>query len=191
MNLQETTDSLLREWEAIMRRVESIDARLWEGAGILLVISIGAISLLGWDPPVTKADFIFVFGAALFSILVLIAWWFIFHRWVHLQRIYSYRAREIEDKLDLRLNRYARLFEYWESKTVVDLGKDELKDKDPIAYDHLQNFWENQRKKRFSHVTIQWSLRSLTAILVVAWILFTTLYGIAYFLPQFLGLGNA
>lgn len=188
MNLQETTDSLLREWEAIMRRVESIDARLWEGAGILLVISIGAIALLGWEPPITKADFIFVMGAGLFSILVLIVWWFLFHRWINLQRIYSYRSREIEDRLDLRLNRYARLFEYWKSDTVVDLGKDEFKERDPFSYDRFQKFWENQSKRHFGRVTIQWCLRLLTAILVFAWIGFIIIYAVGYFCPGLLGL---
>ena len=63
----------LREWEAIMRRIESIDARLWQGAGILIIVSIGGISLLGWDPIVTKGDFVFALGVGLFSILVLVS----------------------------------------------------------------------------------------------------------------------
>lgn len=188
MDLPKGTDNLLREWDAIMRRVESIDARLWQGAGILLAISIGAISLIGWAPPNTKADFIFALGAGLFSILVLVVWWFIFHRWIYLQRIYSYRAREIEDKLDLRLNRYARLFEYWESKSAVDLGKGELKERDPSSYDRFQEFWENQSKRCFSHVTIQWCLRLLTVILIFAWITFILMYTLGYFWPEILGL---
>ncbi|MBE9501661.1 MAG: hypothetical protein KAX23_04970 [Dehalococcoidia bacterium] len=72
-----------------MKRIESIDARLWQGAGILLVISIGGIALLGWTPPKTKADFLSAMAAGVFSILVLVVWWYIFHRWIHLQRIYS------------------------------------------------------------------------------------------------------
>lgn len=178
----------LREWEAIMSRVESIDARLWQGAGILLLLSIGGISLLGWDAPVSKADFIFAFGSSVFSLLVLAVWWFIFHRWIHLQRIYSYRAREIEDELDLRLNRYARLFEYWEAETRVDLGKKEFKDRFPDAYDRLQQFWKDQRKRRFSHLTIQWSLRLLTVILAMAWIAFVLVHAAGFFWPTQLGL---
>ena len=188
MDLRETTSNWLHEWEAISRRIESIDARLWQGAGILLVISIGGISLLGWSPPETKADFLFAFGTSLFSILVLITWWFIFHRWIHLQRIYSHRAREIEDEIDLRLNRYARLLEHWESETMIAPDKGKLKEKDPAAYDRLQKFWENQRKRRFGHVTIQWALRSLTAILIFTWIAFILFYTVGYFWPELLGL---
>ena len=54
----ETHDMWLREWEAIMRRIESIDARLWQGAGILLVFSMGGISVLSWTPPNTREDVI-------------------------------------------------------------------------------------------------------------------------------------
>jgi hypothetical protein len=178
----------LREWEAIMSRIESIDARLWQGAGILLILSIGGISLLGWDSPITKADFTFVLGAGLFSIVILVVWWFIFHRWIHLQRIYSYRAREIEEELDLRLNRYARLFQYWQKETTIDLGKSEFREKDRAAYDRFQNFWKNQRKRRFSHVTIQWSLRLLTLILIVAWTVFILIHAAGLFWPTLLGL---
>ena len=150
--------------------------------------SLGGISLLGWDAPVSKADFVFAVGAAVFSLFVLAVWWFIFHRWIHLQRIYSYRAREIEDELDLRLNRYARLFEYWEAKAAVDLGKKEFKEKEPAAYDRLERFWESQHKKRFSHLTIQWLLRLLTLILVAAWVAFALIHAAGLFWPTLLGL---
>jgi hypothetical protein len=177
----------LREWEAIMSRIESIDARIWQGAGILL-LSIGGISLLGWASPITKADFIFVLGVGLFSIVVLVVWWFIFHRWIHLQRIYGYRAREIEDEIDLRLNRYARLFQYWEKETAIDLGKGKFKKKHPAAYDRFQNFCKDQRKRRFGHITIQWSLRLLTLILVVTWVAFILIHAAGWFCPSLLGL---
>jgi hypothetical protein len=178
----------LREWEAIMNRIESIDARLWQGAGILLLLSVGGISLLGWDPPISRADLIFAVGSGVFSLLVLAVWWFIFHRWIHLQRIYSYRAREIEAELELRLNRYARLFEYWEAETAVGLDKKEFKEKDPVAYDRFERFWESQHKRRFSHLTIQWSLRLLTLILVVAWVAFVLVHAAGLFWPTLLGL---
>lgn len=67
-------DKWLREWEVIMRRIESIDARLWQGAGILLVISIGGISLLRWNPPTTLADLVFALVAGLVSVAILVAW---------------------------------------------------------------------------------------------------------------------
>jgi hypothetical protein len=178
----------LREWEAIMNRIESIDARLWQGAGILLLLSVGGISLLGWHPPVSRADFISAVGSGVFSLLVLAVWWFIFHRWIHLQRIYSYRAREIEAELELRLNRYARLFEYWEDETAVGLDKKEFKNRYPDAYERFQEFWENQQKRRFSRLTIQWALRLLTLILVVAWVAFVLAHAVGLFWPTLLGL---
>lgn len=178
-------DKWLREWEAIMRRIESIDARLWQGAGILLVISIGGISLLGWNPPRTLADFVFALVAGLVSVAILVAWWFIFHRWIHLQRLYSYRAREIEQCLDLRFNTYARLLEYWESSAMPDISisKKRLKEKAPDAYSQLESFWDQQKKVRFVHARIRTMLRWLTIILVTAWLLFVILYSVAYFCP--------
>jgi len=190
MDLRETTSNWLHEWEAISRRIESIDARLWQGAGILLVISIGGISLLGWSPPKAMADFIFVVVTGMVSLAVLFTWWYIFHRWIYLQSIYSYRAREIEERLNLWFNRYARLMEHWESEEAENLGKRELREKDRAAYNRLQYLWENQKKTPFVHVTIRSALRSLTIILAIAWLMFMALYRIAYFLPQTLGLGD-
>jgi len=183
-----TEEKRLREWEAIMSRIESIDARLWQGAGIILLLSVGGISLLGWDTSVSKTDFIFAVGSGLFSLLVLAVWWFIFHRWIHLQRIYSYRAREIEDELDLRFNRYARFFEYWEAEKIAGLSKKEFKEKEPAAYGHFERFWESEHKRRFSHLTIQRSLRLLTLILVVAWVAFVLVHATGFFWPTQLGL---
>lgn len=175
----------LREWEAIMRRIESIDARLWQGAGILLVLSIGGISLLGWNTPKTLADFIFALIAGLVSIAILVVWWFIFHRWIYLQGLYSYRAREIEQRLDLRFNTYARLLEYWGSsaKPDISISKKQLKEKAPDDYSRLESFWGQQKKVRFAHFTIRTMLRWLTFILVIAWLLFVILHSIAYFCP--------
>jgi hypothetical protein len=180
----------LREWEAIMRRIESIDARLWQGAGILIIVSIGGISLLGWDPVVTKGDFVFALGAGVFSILVLVIWWFIFHRWIHLQEVYSYRAREIETDLDLTLrwNTYASVLELWPSKKTVDLGKVKFEAKYPDAYERLQNFWKSQQKKRFGRRTIKSSLQLLNVILWLAWAAFIIIHAVGYFWPQFLGI---
>jgi hypothetical protein len=162
----------LREWESFMRRIEAIDARLWQGAGILLLLSIGGISLLSWEAPVSKIDFIFSVCSGVFSLSVLAIWWFIFHRWIHLQRIYSYRAREIEDELDLRFNRYMRFFHYWESEEKIGSDKKKFKDEFPDAYDHFERFWESNHKRRFSRLTMQWAHRLLTIILAVAWIVF-------------------
>ena len=183
-----TEEKQLREWEAIMRRIESIDARLWQGAGILIIVSIGGISLLGWHSIVTKGDFVFALGVGVFSILVLVIWWFIFHRWIYLQEVYSYRAREIETALDLTLrwNTYTRLLEFWPDKKTVDLGKDELEARYPEAYERLQNFWKGQRKKRFGRRTIKSSLRLLNAVLWLAWAAFIIIHAVGYFWPQFL-----
>jgi hypothetical protein len=150
------------------------------GAGILLIISLGAISLLGWSPPITEDKMMLAVVAGIFSILVLLVWWFIFHRWIHLQRIYSYRAREIEDAYDLRVNRYARIIEYWESQTVVDIGKEELKSKDLEAFNRLEKFYNYQRKKHFGNLTIQWCLRCLTILLALSWFIFMSLHVISF-----------
>jgi hypothetical protein len=177
----------LHEWEAIMSRIESIDARLWQGAGIILVLSVGGISLLGWNPPISRADFIFVVGIGVFSLLVLIVWWFIFHRWIHFQRIFSHRAREIEVELDLRLNRYTRFFEYWEDRKIA-LDKKEFKKKIPDAYNRFRKFWESEHRRRINYRTIEWSLQALTFILGTAWVAFVLVHAIGLFWPTLLGL---
>ena len=82
-------------------------------------------------------DFILVVVVGLVSFVILFVWWFIFHRWIYLQGVYSYRAREIEEKLNLWFNRYARLIEHWESEEAESLGKSELREKDHAAYDKL------------------------------------------------------
>jgi hypothetical protein len=178
----------LHEWEAIMKRIESIDARLWQGAGIILVLSVGGISLLGWNPPISRADFIFVVGIGVFSLLVLAVWWLIFHRWIYFQGIFNYRAREIEAKLGLWTNKYVRLFQYWEAKKAIDLDKQAFKKKHPASYDHFEKFWESQHKRRFIHITILWSLRLLTIILGIAWLAFILVHAIGLFWPTLLGL---
>ena len=190
MDSKERTDNLLHEWEAINRRIESIDARLWQGAGILLVISIGGISIIGWSPPKSLAGFISIGIIGLASLAVLSVWWYIFHRWIHLQRIYSHRAREIEASLDLWFNRYARLIEYWETPEAEILGKGDLRENDSAAYNRLEQFWEHHKKTGFVHVKILIGLRLLTIVLGITWILLIALYGIAYFIPHVLGLGS-
>ena len=174
-------DKLLREWEIIMRRVESIDARIWQGAGIILIISLGAISLLGWSTPISQDKMVFAVVAGIFSILVLLVWWFIFHRWIYLQRIYGYRAREIEDQCDLRVNRYARIIEYWESTTANDVGKKELKSKDVEAFQRLEKFYTSLHKRHFVNTTIQWCLRWLTILLASTWFIYTLMHVIVYY----------
>ena len=175
-------DKWLHEWEAIMKRIESIDARLWQGAGILLVLSIGGISLLGWNTPNTLAGFIFALVAGFVSIAILVVWWFIFHRWIYLQGLYSYRAREIELRLDLRFNMYARLLEYWESdRPDISTSKKQLKEKAQDDYSQLESFWNQQKMVRYGHFTIRTMLRWLTYILIIAWLLFVILHSIAYF----------
>jgi len=176
-----TPDTLLREWDAIMRRIESIDARLWQGAGILLVLSIGGISILRWTPPDTREDVILGCVVGGFSIAVLIVWWFIFHRWIRLQRVHTHRAMEIEDKLDLRFNVYGCLFQNWgENTEEIDELKDKLKERDPSAYDRLGARYKDLHKTRSAQVTIERSLEVLTVILGLAWLAFVVLYAVLY-----------
>lgn len=177
----------LHEWEAIMKRIESIDARLWQGAGILLVLSMGGISLLGWNPPISKPDFIFVVISGVFSIAVLVVWWFIFHRWIHFQRIFNHRAREIETKLKLRMNRYSRLFEYWKDKKEASYKKEFRKD-NPDAYYGFEKFWESEHKRWPIHLSIERSLELLTILLIVAWGAFVFVYLAGFLRPTLLGL---
>lgn len=177
----------LREWTAIMNRIESIDARIWQGASILLVFSVGGISLLGWNPPISTGDFIIAACSGVFSILVLIVWWFIFHRWIHFQRIFAYRAREIEANLDLRTNRYIRLFEYWKDEKVAS-DKKEFKKKFPEAFNRFEKFWESEHKRRINYRTIECSLKALTIILGVAWLAFILVHVVGFYWPTLLGL---
>lgn len=180
-------DKWLREWEALMRRIESIDARLWQGAGILLILSIGGISLLGWNPPSSLADFVFALVTGLLSVAILAVWWFIFHRWIYIQGLCSYRAREIEQRFDLRFNIYAHLLEYWESsKRLKDIStiKKRLNGKDPEAYSQLEIFWNQQEKRHYVHTRIRTLLCWLTGILIIAWVLFVILYSIECFYPR-------
>lgn len=186
--MQEMNSNLIHEWEVISRRTESIDARIWQGAGILLIMSIGGISLLRWDLPNTITDLVLIIAVGIASVAILSVWWYIFHRWIHLQSIYNYRAREIEKELNIRFNIYARLMQHWEDPEAEIAGKSELKGKDPEGYERLQIFWAKQKKKRFAHTTIRSSLRWLTIILATIWILFIALHIIAFLSPRILEL---
>jgi len=177
----ETLDVWLREWEAIMRRIESIDARLWQGAGILLVFSMGGISVLSWTPPNTREDVILGCVVGLFSIAVLIVWWFIFHRWIRLQRVYTHRAMEIEDKLDLRFNMYGSLFQHWNVNTKeINELKGKLKERDASAYYRLEAKYKYLQKTRSARMKIETAFRWLTVILGLAWLAFIILYAVSY-----------
>lgn len=173
-------ERLLREWEAIMRRIESIDARLWQGAGTLLVMSLGGITLLGRNPATSLSELAFTIAVGIFSLAILGIWWLIFHRWIHLQRRYSQRVLEIEEALDLRFNTYTRLLEYWK-KVECKKEIDNLKHKDPVAYQRLESFSQEEHRRKFVHITIQNSLRALTTILGISWLAFLT-YHIAVYL---------
>ena len=172
--MENIDSNLLHEWDTVSRRIEAIDARLWQGAGILLIISIGGMSLVGGNLPKTPLDLTIVIATALTSLFILGIWWFIFHRWMYLQGVYSYRAREIEEKLGLRFNRYARLLEYWDASDE-SLGRKELMEEDPEAHRRLQQFQQKQARKRFVHCTIRRCLSFLTVGLGVAWVLFVFL----------------
>lgn len=176
-----TPDIWLCEWNAIMRRIESIDARLWQGAGILLVLSIGGISVFRWTPPDTREEVILGYVVGLFSVAVLIVWWFIFHRWIRLQRVYTHRAMEIEDKLDLRFNMYGSLFQHWNANTKeINELKGKLKERDTSAYDRLGARYEDLQRTRSARMKIETALELLTAILVLAWLTFIALYAVLY-----------
>lgn len=176
-----TPDMWLREWEAIMRRIESIDARLWQGAGILLVLSMGGISVFRWTPPNTREDVIFGCVVGLFSLAVLIVWWFIFHRWIRLQRVYTHRAMEIEDKLDLRFNMYGDLFQHWNTNTKeTNELKGKLREREASAYDRLEARYKDLQEKRFTHMKIETAFKLLTGILALAWLTFIAFYAVLY-----------
>lgn len=157
----------LQEWLAIMERISSLDTILWQGAGVLLVLSFGGVSLIGASESESE---IFTIFLAVSSILILIIWWFIFHRWLYLQSLYSFRAREIESKLGLFHNVYARYVEYHKyeprSNFVVNFEKDY-----PSQAQELREFYNDHLlKRKFSRVTIRRSLECLTYLLVFTWI---------------------
>ena len=82
MEVPERAALLLNEWTSISKRIDSIDARIWQGAGILLIISIGGFSLISWNPSDTWFDLSVVALAAIISIAVLIVWLHVFNRWI-------------------------------------------------------------------------------------------------------------
>lgn len=164
----EESANLLHEWQAIMKRIESIDARLWQGAGILVAFSIGGLSFLGWLLLRTVTVHVAGLATSIVAVAILIIWWHIFHRWIYLQTVYSHRAREIERSLGLWFNRYARVVEHWETEEGQRI-RDELRQHNEASCVELERFWEKYKKKRFIHQTIRGSLRGLTIVLLVAW----------------------
>ena len=173
---------LLNEWISISKRIDSIDARIWQGAGILLVISIGGFSLIGRNPSNTWFDLSVVALAAVISIAVLIVWLQVFSRWIFIQGNLGYRAREIEDILDLRYNRYSRLIEYWDKTEGTKADLLNLKEHYNQDYINLEKFYRFQSKKKLGHTTIRAALRSLTYILIFLWVAVLIAHVSAFFL---------
>ncbi len=163
---------LLSEWVAISQRIEHIDARIWQGAGILLIISIGGFSFFGWNPPKTVFDIIARIVVAIFSIIVLLIWRKVYNRWIYFQDIFGYRAREIEKILDLRMNLYAYSIEYWETEPDTKVYLDDLREKDGEAFNGLKNIYDrskNRAGRTKIHTALTW-LTWLTWLLIGLWI---------------------
>jgi len=142
---------LLSEWITANKRIDNIDARIWQGAGILLVISIGGFSILNWKPPHTLIEYLSTMVIAIISVIVLLIWQRVYQRWQYMQSIYGHRAREIELELGLclKLNSYARILEYYgksneETKSVIS----RLKEDDNESYKKLLAFRGKQDKSK-------------------------------------------
>jgi ABC-type uncharacterized transport system fused permease/ATPase subunit len=106
---------LQSEWATMNQRIDNIDARIWQGAGILLVLSIGGFSFINWNLPLSLMGVLSViiisivsFGGFSFinwnlplslmgvlsviiisivSLVILYIWLHVFHRWIYIQAI--------------------------------------------------------------------------------------------------------
>lgn len=166
---------LLSEWATMNQRIDNIDARIWQGAGILLVLSIGGFSFINWSLPPSLMGFFSVITISIASLVILYIWLHVFHRWIYVQAILGHRAREIEQELGLRFHRYARTMEYW--KEDINNIKDEetkafiseLKEHDTKSYNNILKFRNDQRKKKLGRTSIRKSLTWLTVLLMIMW----------------------
>jgi len=166
---------LLSEWATMNQRIDNIDARIWQGAGILLVLSIGGFSFINWRLPLSLMDFFSVITISVVSLVILYIWLHVFHRWIYIQAILGHRAREIEQELGLRFHQYARTMEYWkedienieDEETKIFIS--ELKENDTKSYNNISKFRDDQRKKKLGRTSIRKSLTWLTVLLMIMW----------------------
>ncbi len=174
----------LEEWKTSNKRIDSIDARIWQGTGILLVISIGGFSLLSWNPPSTLLEYCSTIVIALISAAILFIWQRIYQRWQYVQSIIGYRMREIESDLGFfpRLNLYAYVLEYWDRKEATKQIIEKLEKEENESYLKLRDFYNNQKKhKKFGRTPLYKSLNHLTYFLISLWILVIILNSLMYF----------
>lgn len=175
---------LLSEWVTISQRIEHIDARIWQGAGILLIISIGGFSFFGWNPPETLFDIIAGIVIAIISIIVLLIWRKVYNRWIYFQGTFGHRAREIEQILDLRMNMYAHSIEYWQTRPDTKAYLNDLREKDGEAFNGLKNFYDGQSKNKVGRTKIQTSLTWLTWLLICLWVIVIITYALVFRYPN-------
>ncbi len=174
----------LEEWKTANKRIDSIDARIWQGTGILLVISIGGFSLLSWSPPSTLLEYCSTVAVASISVVVLFIWQRIYQRWQYVQSIYGYRLREIESDLGFlpRLNLYARVLEYWDRKEDTRQIIEKLEKEENESYLRLRDFYKQQIKhKNLGRTPLYKTLNYLTYLLIALWILVIILNSLIYF----------
>ena len=174
---------LLSEWVTISQRMEHIDARIWQGAGILLVISIGGFSFFGWNPPKTLFDFIAGIVVAIISIIILLIWRKIYTRWIYFQSTFGHRAREIEQILDLRMNFYTRSIEYWETRPDTKAYLNDLREHDREAFNRLEDLYKKQSKNKVGRTKIRTSLGWLTWLLICLWVIVIITYTLVFIYP--------
>jgi len=173
---------LLNEWTTINQRIDNIDARIWQGAGILLVLSIGGFSFLGRDQSAQLTNFLSIIIISVFSLVILYIWLRVFNRWIYVQGMLGYRAREIEREMDfhIRFNWYARSIEYWEDKEDTKAFLCRLKENEPDAYNKLFKFYEDQKQKKLGRASIRTTLNWLTILLMAMWVFTGVLYTILF-----------
>ncbi|MFC1953997.1 hypothetical protein ACFLU7_00365 [Chloroflexota bacterium] len=179
--VQPQKEELLQEWIVANNRIDNIDARIWQGAGILLVVSIGGFSIVKWYPPQSIIDYLTLIAVSAISIFILAVWFRIYQRWMYMQDIYGYRIREIENELGLRLNLIARIMEYWESREENKLYIANLKAQDKESYLKLAKYYEDlTTKKKYGRIPLYKTLNILTWFLVSIWISVIILYTLLY-----------
>jgi 4-amino-4-deoxy-L-arabinose transferase-like glycosyltransferase len=169
----------LAEYDVIMRRIEQIDARIWQGAGIFLVLSLGGLSFVIATNVQSLERLLSAISVGFLSIVVALTWIGIYNRWLNLQRVYSDRARELEDLLDVWFNRYAYFVEYW-TDSKIEQHKAKLEAEKPVAYKRICEIVKERRKHWWDRIPIRLLIVGFSCVIIVIWIAIIAFKGLEF-----------
>jgi hypothetical protein len=111
------TEILLHEYSTCQSSVESLDASVWQSAGIIGLVSIGTFALVAVsNPPIYTAIL-----AGFFSTVGVFIWWRMAVRWWSVRDIKIERMRHIEE--DLGVQGQTHYIEYMDRLYDVNPGK--------------------------------------------------------------------